>query len=594
MKRSRRGTGEGLRHEVNDRIPRPLALGLGLQLAALGVNGLVLMPTIVFRAGGAEELVFWGVFASVLACGVATILQGRRFGRIGAGYAFTHVSSAIFIAVSAEALVQGGPGLLATLVVASAVAQAAFSARLSQVHRFLTPVVTGTVIMLLPVTVMPILFDMLNELPAGAPAYAAPLSAGVTVATILGVAVKASGALRLWAPAAGLVAGSLVGAFFGIYDSGRVADAAWIGVPDGRPPGLDLGFGPAFWALLPAFLLVALIGSTKSVAVAVAAQRVAWRRPRAVDYRAVQRTVAAEGAANLLAGMAGTMPNTPNAGAVAAVEVTGVAARSVGVAAGLVFFVLALLPKALAAIFAIPAAVVAASIAVVMATLFTVGMREAVRSIGTNPRNGLIAGVSFWTGVALEFELVFPAFFAEFAGGLLSNGLTAGALVALLLTALTARRKSQLTGVLDVAELPRIREFIQSFAGRHGLEAAVGRLEAASEETLLTLIQSREAAEEEEDEAPDGGKPGLLLTAHDEDGEAVLEFRVGAAGADELNLQDRLSWLGEQSRATRVEHEISLRLLRHLASSVRHQQFHDMDILTLRVDAAAASGSRSA
>ncbi|MDE2654054.1 MAG: purine/pyrimidine permease [Gemmatimonadota bacterium] len=593
MKRSRRGTGEELRHEVNDRIPRPLALGLGLQLAALGVNGLVLMPTIVFRAGGAEELVFWGVFASVLACGVATILQGRRFGRIGAGYAFTHVSSAIFIAVSAEALVQGGPGLLATLVVASAVAQAAFSARLSQVHRYLTPVVTGTVIMLLPVTVMPILFDMLNELPAGAPAYAAPLSAAVTVATILGVAVKARGALRLWAPAAGLVAGSLVGAFFGIYDSGLVAEAAWIGVPDGRPPGLDLGFGPAFWALLPAFLLVALIGSTKSVAVAVAAQRVAWRRPRAVDYRAVQRTVAAEGAANLLAGMAGTMPNTPNAGAVAAVEVTGVAARSVGVAAGLVFFVLALLPKALAAIFAIPAAVVAASIAVVMATLFTVGMREAVRSIGTNPRNGLIAGISFWTGVALEFELIFPAFFAEFAGGLLSNGLTAGALVALLLTALTARRKSQLTGVLDVAELPRIREFIQSFAGRHGLEAAVGRLEAASEETLLTLIQSRETSDEEE-EAPDGGKRGLLLTAHEEDGEAVLEFRVGAAGADELNLQDRLSWLGEQTRATRVEHEISLRLLRHLASSVRHQQFHDMDILTLRVDAAAASGSRSA
>ncbi len=593
MKRSRRGTGEELRHEVNDRIPRPLALGLGLQLAALGVNGLVLMPTIVFRAGGAEELVFWGVFASVLACGVATILQGRRFGRIGAGYAFTHVSSAIFIAVSAEALVQGGPGLLATLVVASAVAQTAFSARLSQVHRYLTPVVTGTVIMLLPVTVMPILFDMLNELPAGAPAYAAPLSAGVTVATILGIAVKARGALRLWAPAAGLVAGSLVGALFGIYDSGLVADAAWIGVPDGRPPGLDLGFGPAFWALLPAFLLVALIGSTKSVAVAVAAQRVAWRRPRAVDYRAVQRTVAAEGAANLLAGMAGTMPNTPNAGAVAAVEVTGVASRSVGVAAGLVFFVLALLPKALAAIFAIPAAVVAASIAVVMATLFTVGMREAVRSIGTNPRNGLIAGVSFWTGVALEFELIFPAFFAEFAGGLMSNGLTAGALVALLLTALTARRKSRLTGVLDVAELPRIREFIQSFAGRHGLEAAVGRLEAASEETLLTLIQSREAADEEE-EAPDGGKRGLLLTAHEEDGEAVLEFRVGAAGADELNLQDRLSWLGEQTRATRVEHEISLRLLRHLASSVRHQQFHDMDILTLRVDAAAASGSRSA
>ncbi len=34
-----------------------------------------------------------------------------------------------------------------------------------------------------------------------------------------------------------------------------------------------------------------------------------------------------------------------------------------------------------------------------------------------------------------------------------------------------------------------------------------------------------------------------------------------------------------------MEREVSLRLLRHIASSVRHQQFHDTDILTVRVDA---------
>ncbi|MDE2795702.1 MAG: purine/pyrimidine permease, partial [Gemmatimonadota bacterium] len=566
---------EDLRYEVGDPISRPLALALGAQLGALALNAVVLMPTIVFRAAGAEELVMWAVFASVLACGVAAVLQGARVGRIGAGYALTHISSAIFIAVCVEALIQGGPGLLATLVVISAVAQGALSARLSLLHRVLTPIVTGTVIMLLPVTVMPILFGMLNELPSGAPAHAGPLSAAVTISTIVGITLKAKGTLRLWAPAAGIVAGSFASAFFGIYDTARVADAAWLGIPDGRLPGLDLGFGPPFWTLLPAFLFVALVGSTKSVAVAVAAQRVAWRRSRAVDYRAVQRAVAAEGAANLLAGLAGTMPNTPHAGAVAAVEVTGVAARRIGVAAGFVFLALAFLPKALALFLAIPAAVVAASIAVVMATLFTVGMREAVRSMGTNPRNGLIAGFSFWTGVAFEFDLIFPIFFAEFAGGLLSNGLTTGGLVALFLTAFSVRRKSQFRGKLDVAELPRIREFIQTFAARNGLEAALGRLDAASEETLLTLMQSRGETDGAEG-ASGRARRELLLTAREEDGEAVLEFRVGAAGSGELNLQDRLAWLGEQTRVARVEHEISLRLLRHLASSVRHQQFHDM------------------
>ncbi len=576
------GSEEDLRYEVDDRIPGFLSLGLGLQLAALCVNGVVLMPTIVFRAAGAEDLVFWAAFASVLACGVSAIMQAARVGRIGAGFALTHVSSAIFIAVCAEALLQGGPGLLATLVVISALAQAALAARLSLLHRLLTPVVTGTVVMLLPVTVMPILFGMLNELPAGAPTMAVPVSAGVTICTILAMALKGKGTLRLWAPAAGIVAGALVGAFFGIYDTARVADAGWVGIPHGRLPGLDLDFGPAFWGLLPAFLFVALIGSTKSVAVAIAAQRVAWRRPRAIDYRAVQRAVAAEGAGNLLAGLAGTMPGTPHAGAVAAVEITGVAARSVGVAAGSAFVVLAFLPKALALILAVPPAVVAASIAVVMATLFAVGMREVVRSMGTNPRNGLIAGVSFWTGVAFEFDMIFPDWFAEFAGGLVSNGLTTGGLVALLLTALTARRKRRFRGELDVAEMPRMREWLQEFAARHGMQAIGERLEAAGEEALLTLLQSREELDGVGETAA-RGRSELQLTASEEEGEAVLEFRVGAADSDELNLQDRLAWLGTETRAGRVEQEISLRLLRHLASSVRHQQFHDMDILTLRV-----------
>jgi len=587
---------EVLRYEVDDRLPRALTLGLGLQLAALGINGAVLMPTIVFRAAGADDIVFWAVFASVLACGVATILQAVRVGRIGSGYAVTHVSSAIFISVCVEALILGGPGLLAVLVVISALAQAALSVRLSLLHRLLTPIVTGTVVMLLPVTVMPHLFGMLHDLPPGAPAFAGPVSAGVTISVIVGVALKARGPLRLWAPAAGLVAGSLVGGYFGIYETARVADAAWIGIPAGGLPGLDLDFGPAFWALLPAFLFVALVGSTKSVAVAVAAQRVAWRRSRAVDFRAVQRSVAAESTGNLLAGVVGTMPNTPNANCVAAVEVTGVASRTVGAAAGLAFVLLALLPKGLALVLAIPDAVVAASIAVVMAMLFTVGMREVVRSMGTNPRNGLIAGVSFWAGVALELDMIFPAFFAEFAGGVFSNGVTTGGLLALLLTALTVQRKGRFRGKLDMAELPRIREFIQAFAVRNGLEGVLGRLEAASEETLLTLLQSRKETEglegtEGAEGAPGKARPELLLTAREEDGEAVLEFRVGAAGSDELNLQDRLEWLREQTRAARVEHEISLRLLRHLASSVRHQQFHDMDILTLRVSAADPGGS---
>ena len=582
---------DNLRYQATDSIEKPLAFGLGLQLAALTLNSAVLLPTIVFRAAGTERFLLWAVFAGMLACGVVTVVQAVGAGRFGAGYLMVHGASSPFIAVCVAALVQAGPAMLATLVLVSGLAQAAFSQRLALLHRILTPVVTGTVIMLLPVTVMPILFRMLNELPAGAPAAAGPLCGFVTLAVAVGAYLKGTDGLRRWAPVAGIAAGSVVGAFFGIYDTGLIAGAAWLGLPEGRPPGLDLGFGPAFWALLPAFLFIALVGATKSVGVAVATQRVSWRGPRAVDFRSVQGAVAAEGVGNALAGLAGAIPNTLHPTPIAAIETTGVAARAVGVAAGLALIVLACLPKLVAVILAVPDAVVAVSIAVVMCMLFVVGMREVVAGTRTNPRNGLIAALSLWVGIAVEFDLVFPDFLAELAGGLLSNGMTAGGLVAIVLATLTMPRVTRFSGTLDVAELPRMRDFIHRFAHRHGLEAAVERMEAACEETLLILLESRGGAKTEGDDL-EHKRRTLLITASREAGDAVLQFKAAAPGQEELNLQDRLAWLGDEAQSGSEEQEVSLRLLRHLASSVHHQQFRNADIVTLRVAAQRRAGRK--
>ena len=53
---------------------------------------------------------------------------------------------------------------------------------------------------------------------------------------------------------------------------------------------------------------------------------------------------------------------------------------------------------------------------------------------------------------------------------------------------------------------------------------------------------------------------------------------------DETNLEDQLAMLREAAASVPVEAEIPLRLLRHYTSSIRHQQYHDIDILTLRVE----------
>ena len=102
----------------------------------------------------------------------------------------------------------------------------------------------------------------------------------------------------------------------------------------------------------------------------------------------------------------------------------------------------------------------------------------------------------------------------------------------------------------------------------------VERVRAVGEETLLLLIRR-----EEERTAGDGRR--LLLVAGGERDAALLEF---IAATDETNLEDQMALLGERAVGGRMEQEVSLRLLRHYASSVRHNQYHDTDVITVRVE----------
>ena len=568
------GVPGGLRYEPDERPPAALAFGLGLQIAVLTLAAIILVPTIVMRAAGASEAYLsWAVFATVAVCGVTTILQALRAGWIGTGHLVVVAASAAYISVCISAVSAGGPALLATLVLVSSVVPLVLSAQLSLFQRVLTPTVSGTVIMLIPVTVMPAAFDLLAAVPEGSPTLAAPLSAAVVVVVIAGIALTAGGALRLWAPVIGVVVGSVVAALFGLYDVSRVAEAPWVGIPAGEWPGFDLDFGPSFWALLPSFLLVAVIATIRTVSGAVAIQRVSWRRPRAVDFRAV------DGVANLLSGLAGTTPNTATTVGASVTELTGVGARTVGIAAGAIFVAIAFLPKVLAVVLAIPGPVFAAYLVVLLATLFAIGLKMAVQD-GLDYRNGLIVGVAFWIGVGFQNDLVFPEQVSEFAGGLLRNGVTAGGLAVIAMTLfveMTKPRRSRIEAAFDLSVLPKIREFLAAFATRSGWDAAMAqRLDAACEETLLTLIR-RDDEEERR----------LRLVAYREGGGAVLEFVVASRGE---NVQDRLALLGDEPGEAPAEEEVSLRLLRRLASSVRHQQYRGTDVVTVRVAAPAGGG----
>ena len=375
----------GLRYEANGAPSIWLVLGQGAQIAILVVSVAAMLAAVAFRSGGAEHYLLWGVFATVFCCGVGTILQAVQFGRIGAGYCVLTGTSAIFIPVCATALASGGPALLATLVIAAALLQMAISTRLSLARRVLTPAVTGSVIMLAPVSVMPSLAALLNQTPAEAPFAAAPICALVTVALMVGIGLKGNGVVAAvgtghrrcrWRGHRGAVR-HLRHAARRRSALDRMSVTHW--------PGLDLSFGAEFWALLPAFAFISLVAVTRSIGTAVSTQHVSWRRQRAVNFRAVQGSIAAEGTSNLLAGLAGGAPNNLYPIGASMIELTGVAARRVGVAAGAILILAACVPKALAVVVAIPNPVVAAAIAVVMLMVFVVGLRKWCERAWTTP-----------------------------------------------------------------------------------------------------------------------------------------------------------------------------------------------------------------
>ena len=206
-------------------------------------------------------------------------------------------TSGAFIAVCVAALKLGGPSTLASLVVISSLFQFMLAARLSLLRRIFTPAVTGTVIMLIAAT--------------------------VTLVIVVAMVLRAPPSLRLWSPVVGIAAGCVVGAPFGLYDIGGVVYAAWFGVPFHDWPGFDLVPGADFWALLPAFVVVTLVGAIETIGDGVAIQRISRRRARATDFRVVQGALNTDGMGNLLSGLGATLPNTTYSTSISLAEVTG-------------------------------------------------------------------------------------------------------------------------------------------------------------------------------------------------------------------------------------------------------------------------------
>ena len=567
---------ENIRYEPDDRSPHPVSAGLGFQITAITLAPVAIAVAIIARAADQpENYITWAVFAAVVVSGSVTILQAVRVGRVGAGHILVMGTSGAFIGVSITALVEGGPATLASLVVVSSLFQFLLSARLSLLRRIVTPVVAGTVLMLISATVMPIVFGMLTDTPEGTATEGGPLTAAATLIVVIVASLRAPRSLRLWAPLMGVAVGCGVSAAFGMYDFQGVVDAPWVGIPDVDGwPGFNLPT-EAFWALLPAFVVVTLVGAIETVGDSVAIQRVSRRSPRAADFRLVQGALNADGVGNFLSGLAGTVPNTTYSSSISVVTITGIAARRVGVYTGLFFILLAFSPKVVAAILAIPNVVAASYTMVLIALIFVEGFRIVSRD-GIDARKAMVVGMSFWVGVGFENKVIFSDLLSGPLGTLLGNGMTAGSICAILLTLFlefTSPRRRSVTVSLEFSSLQKIDEFLREFGERIGWnQSSTDRLRSAGEETLSSLLRT------DDEEGGDGRRLRVSARLN----ENVVEMEFLATSEDE-NLEDRLALLSEQPE-TPDERELSFRLLRHYASSVQHRQYHNLDVVTVQVE----------
>ena len=570
---------EHIRYGPDEPCPLPLALGVAVQYVVLALPPTVLVVILTVRATGQDDgYLTWAVFAAFIINAVVTTIQAVRLWRLGCGLTVVTGPTIQFVAITAAAVLEGGPALLATLLVVSSLFQFAVAAWLPLMRRIITPVVSGTVLMLVAVTIAPVVFERLADVSEGRSQASGPVVAAVTLAVSAALTLRASGMWRVWSALISIGVGCVVAAVFGIYDYQRVIDAPWFGIPDLQFPGLDLTFGLEFWTLLPTFIVLTLVLAIKGISDSVIIQNASQRRQRAIDFRQVQGAVGANSVGMLLAGIAGTPPTMAfSSFGSSLIGLTGVAARRVGFAIAAVFVFLALLPKFAALLLTVPDPVMGAYLLLLLGLFFVGGLQTAMQD-GLDQGKVLVIGLSFAVGIGMQHLNVVELVLGPSWGSLLGNPIVSGLVVAVLLTAFvefSGRRGKRLEVALDDSALPAIDAFLGDVAaGMRWNEASTMRLRSAGEEAVASLTSSGVSEGE-------GRTPHLRLSVRPVDGVAELEFV--ASVVDRENLQDRLAYLGELS-AVPDPGDLSFRLLRHYASGVQHRQYYGIDVVTIRVE----------
>ncbi|OIJ25511.1 uracil permease [Nocardioides luteus] len=396
-------------------------------------GGVIAPPLIVGGAAGLSAtdlalLVTAGLFVS----GLATLLQTLGLGPFGSrlpivqGISFASVSTMVTIASE-----DGLRPVFGAIIVAGLIGLV-LSSFFAQLVRLFPAVVTGTIITVIGLSLMPVAFRWAMGNDASAPDYGSMTNiayAGLTLLIILVISRVFQGAISRLSILIGLVIGTLIAVVAGRADFSAVGKADLVALP----PLLHFGSPTFEVGAIVSMTIVMLVIMTETTADILAIGEIVETD---VDARRVARGLRADMAATTVAPLFGTFPCSAFAQNVGLVALTGIRSRYVVATGGLVLLLLGLLPVVGAVVAAIPYPVLGGAGIVLFGSVAASGIRTLSRVDYEDNLNMVIVSVALAVGILPIAAPTFWDAFPSWAGVVMHSGISATALVAVVLNLL--------------------------------------------------------------------------------------------------------------------------------------------------------------
>ena len=396
-------------HPVDEVLPAHRLAVLGLQHLFIMYAGAVAVPLIV---GGALKLpastIGLLVSADLLVSGIATVIQSAGIGKIlgvrlpvVAGATFTVVNPMIIVAQT-----YGLPAVYGALLV-SGVFGLLIAKPFSLVLRFFPPLVTGTVIIVIGLSLIGADVGLIagNDPTAKDYGQVSHIAlAGLVILLIVLITRLFRGFISQIAVLLSIAIGTLVAWPMHLLNFSTVSGAGWFGIS------APFRFGhPTFEAAaIITMCIVVLVTYTESTADMLA---VAEMVDIELSPNDLARGLAVDGLSTVLAGFMNSFPDTAYAENVGLVGLTKVRSRWVVTACGVALIVVGLIPKIGQIVANIPGPVVGGAATVMFAMVAAVGIQTLHKASFKDNQNLLIVAVSLSVGL---IPSIAPSFYENF------------------------------------------------------------------------------------------------------------------------------------------------------------------------------------